>query len=115
MQTYESIFITRPTLSEEESTKLLDKVKAVVEKNGGSLTQAENWGKKKLAYEVKKEKKGIYFILRFSGSGKLVDELERNYRVEDSVLKYMTVKPPKGDEGKIPSQAPDGGRPPGRR
>ncbi len=106
MQIYESIFITRPTLSEEDTTKLLAKVKTVVEKNGGSIAQTENWGKKKLAYEVKKERKGIYIIMRFSGSGKLVDELERSFRVEDSILKYMTVRPPKADTGPIPAQAP---------
>lgn len=106
MQLYESIFITRPNISEDENTRVLDKIKAVVEKNGGSINQTENWGKKKLAYEVKKERKGVYIIMRFSGSGKLVDELERYFRVEDSILKYMTVKPPKGDDGKIPAQAP---------
>ncbi|HEY5649091.1 MAG TPA: 30S ribosomal protein S6 [Nitrospiria bacterium] len=101
MTNYESIFIARPNLSEEVSGRLLDKMKSVVEKNGGALIQAENWGKKRLAYEVKKERKGTYFVLRYSGTGALINELERNFRVDDSVLKFLTVKVPKGDSEKF--------------
>lgn len=106
MTAYESIFITRPNISEEVSTRLMEKMKSVVEKNGGEVIQAENWGKKRLAYEVRKERKGTYFLLRFSGNGNVINELERNYRVDDSVLKFLTVKLPKGDTGKFVPPSP---------
>lgn len=91
MQLYESIFIVRPSLSDEETSKLIDKLKGVVEKSG-TVLKLENWGKKKLAYEVKRERKGTFVYLHFQSKGDLVSELERSYRLEDSVLKFLTVR-----------------------
>jgi len=91
MNTYESIFILKPTLSDEDVQKIVNKLEGIV-KQSGELISAENWGKKKLAYEVMKEKKGIYVLLRFLGKGELVLELEKNYRFDDSVIKFLTVK-----------------------
>ncbi len=91
-QLYESIFILRPTLADEDVQKALEKVKATAEKVGASVYRLENWGKKKLAYEVKQEKKGIYVQLQFNGNGAAVFELERLFRLDDSVLKFLTVK-----------------------
>ncbi|OGW58383.1 MAG: 30S ribosomal protein S6 [Nitrospirae bacterium RIFCSPLOW2_12_42_9] len=91
MNTYESIFILKPTLSDEDVQKTVNKLEGIV-KQSGELISAENWGKKKLAYEVMKEKKGIYVLLRFLGKGELVLELEKNYRFDDSVIKFLTVK-----------------------
>ena len=92
MQVYESIFIVRPTLSDEDTNKIIDKMKGVLERSGGSLLKLENWGKKKLAYEVKRERKGTFVYLNFQSSGSVVAELERSYRLEDSVLKFLTVR-----------------------
>jgi small subunit ribosomal protein S6 len=89
---YESVFIIRPSLTEEEAGGLTDKIKGIIEKNGGQIVKVENWGKKKLAYEAKKEKKGIYVLLHFQGQGNLVAELERNFKIQDSIIKYQTVK-----------------------
>ncbi|MHB8481789.1 MAG: 30S ribosomal protein S6 [Nitrospiria bacterium] len=89
---YECIFIARSSLSEEEVSGLTEKVRNVVEKNGGQITKTENWGKKKLAYEVKKEKKGTYVLSHIKGPGALVSELERNLKIQDGVLKFLTVK-----------------------
>ena len=58
MELYESLFIIRPSLSDEETTALIEKMKGTVTKNGASLELAENWGRKKLAYEIKRERKG---------------------------------------------------------
>lgn len=91
MNTYESIFILKPTLSDEDVQKTINKLEGIV-KQSGELISAENWGKKKLAYEVMKEKKGIYVLLRFRGKGELVLELEKNYRFDDSVIKFLTIK-----------------------
>ncbi|MBI5756342.1 MAG: 30S ribosomal protein S6 [Nitrospirae bacterium] len=91
MNTYESIFILKPTLNEADVQKTIGKMEGIVKQNGG-LIATENWGKKKLAYEVMKEKRGIYVLLRFQGKGDLVSELERNYRIDDSVVKFLTIK-----------------------
>ena len=91
-QLYESIFILRPSLTDEDIQKTLDKVKSTLEKSGGTIERLENWGKKKLAYEVKREKKGVYVQLNFRGSGVAVTELERFFRLEDAIMKFLTVK-----------------------
>jgi small subunit ribosomal protein S6 len=91
-QLYESIFILRPSLTDEDSQKVLEKVKSIVEKSGGSIERLENWGKKKLAYEITGEKKGIYVQLQFQGGGTAVTELERVFRLDDAIVKFLTVK-----------------------
>ena len=91
MNTYESIFILRPNLNDEDVAKTVSKMEGIV-KQGAELLATENWGKKRLAYEVMKEKKGIYVMLRFNGKGNITSELERNYRIDDNIIKFLTVK-----------------------
>ena len=103
MTAYESIFILRASLTEEANSSILEKMKAVIEQHGAVVLQAESWGKKKLAYEMKHDRRGTYMFLRFeSAKGNVVGELERLYRLEDSVLKFMTIK-----VDKAPPAAPD--------
>lgn len=97
MNFYESIFIARPSLTDEEVTKVAEKIKSIIEQGGGTVLITENWGKKKLAYEVGKEKKGTYIFLYFQSEGKLVSDVERAYRLDDAVMKYLTVKLNKKD------------------
>ncbi len=97
MSSYESIFITKPSLMEEEVNRLGDRLKSMIEEGGGSVQKTENWGKKKLAYEVAKEKKGNYFFLSFQADGQVIRKLERAYRLDDAVMKYMTVRLTKQD------------------
>lgn len=111
IQTYESICIVRPTLTNDEVDKMIEKMKGVVEKNGGTILKAENWGKRKLSYNIKKEKKGIYLIFRFTGHEKVISELEHSYHVEDAVIRSLTVKVPKGDPGTLPLPSTEEGRP----
>jgi small subunit ribosomal protein S6 len=92
MTVYETIFIVKTSVSEEELAALVAKVRGVIEKHNGEILKVENWGKKKLAYEVRKEKKGTYVFYRFRGPGSVVSELERQYRVEDTIIKFLTVK-----------------------
>jgi small subunit ribosomal protein S6 len=91
-QLYESIFILRPSLADEEIPKVLDKVKAAVEKAGGAVEHLASWGKKKLAYEIKQEKRGVYVQLNYRGNGTVVSEVERLFRLDDATLKFLTVK-----------------------
>jgi small subunit ribosomal protein S6 len=97
MNFYESIFIARPSLLDEEVNKITEKVKVMIEQGGGKVLKIENWGKKKLAYEVQKEKKGTYVFLFFQLPGKVISELERAYRLDDSIMKFLTVKLSKKD------------------
>jgi small subunit ribosomal protein S6 len=92
MQLYESIFIVRPSLSDDDTTKLIEKMKGVLDRAGASLLKMENWGKKKLAYEVNRERKGTFVYFHFQSGGDVVSELERSYRLEDSVIKFLTVR-----------------------
>lgn len=92
MNGYETIFIVKPSLSDEEVAKITEKIKGVIQKAGGEVVVAENWGKKKLAYEVRKEKKGTYLIAHFKGTGTTVSELERSYRLDESIIKFITIK-----------------------
>lgn len=92
MQLYESIFILRPSLSDDDAQKIIGKVKGFVERSGGTLLKTDNWGKKKLAYEVKRERKGTFVYLQFRAEGSMIGELEHLYRIEDSVMKFLTVK-----------------------
>lgn len=89
---YESIFILRPNLSDEEVEKIITKMKGVIEKFGGEILNTENWKKRKLAYEVEKEKKGIYIVMQFKGDGKLINELDRSYKLDDAVIKFLSTK-----------------------
>ncbi len=92
MPSYESIFIIRPSLSDEDTAKLVEKMKGVLDRSGASIVKLENWGKKKLAYEVERERKGTYVYVHFDSPGTVVAELERSYRLEDSIIKFITVK-----------------------
>lgn len=115
MELYESLFIIRPSLSDEDTSALIEKMKGVVTKNGASLQRAENWGRKKLAYEIKRERKGTYVYFYFQGAGTVVGELERAYRSEDSIIKFLTVRleqepaPPRGASVTAPQGATVGG------
>jgi len=97
MNFYETIFISRPSLLDEEVNKITEKVKGIIEQGGGTVMKIENWGKKKLAYEVQKEKKGAYVFLFFQSPGKVISELERAYRLDDSIMKFLTVRLTKKD------------------
>ncbi len=93
MTLYESIFILRASLTDSVASSILEKMKAVVEQHGATVLKAENCGKKKLAYEMKHDRRGTYMLLQFEADqGNVVGELERLYRLEESVLKFLTVK-----------------------
>ena len=92
MPLYESVFVIRPTLSDEETEKIVAKMKRALEKSGATIMKSEIWGKKRLAYEVKRERKGTYVYFNFQSGGQVIGELERSYRLEDAVFKFMTVK-----------------------
>jgi small subunit ribosomal protein S6 len=92
MNRYESIFILKPDLVEEEEQKAVEKYRGLIESQKGGVIQVDQWGKRRLAYPVKKQGKGIYILVDFYAPGTVVQELERNYKIDEAVLKYLTVK-----------------------
>jgi small subunit ribosomal protein S6 len=89
---YETIFILRPDTNQEGITHVNGKVRQVIESMGGKTLKLDNWGKRKLAYEIKKQLKGIYMYWQFLATAGVVEEIERNLRMLDSVIRYYTVK-----------------------
>lgn len=92
MRRYENIFITHADSPDEEIQALSDRYKAIIESRKGIAVKIERWGKRKLAYEIKKATRGFYVLIDFVGKSDVVDELERNQKIDDKILKFMTVK-----------------------
>ena len=92
MKRYETIFITHPELSEEVHAELEKKLRSTVAAWKGDVIKLEDWGTKKLGYEIRKNSRGRYFLLEYSAAADLVHELERNLRLNDRILKFQTVK-----------------------
>jgi small subunit ribosomal protein S6 len=92
MRRYETLFIVTPDLSEEELKAVADKVQGVVTGMDGQVVSYSEQGRKKLAYDLKKYNKGCYVLMDFLGGTDLVAEVERNMRLDDRILKYLTVK-----------------------
>lgn len=92
MRRYETIVIVDPDLSEDDRTSLFGRVKEIIPQQQGVLLKEELWGAKKLAYEIKKKPRGFYARFDYCGMGPAVDEIERFFRIDDRVLKYLTVQ-----------------------
>ena len=91
MNKYESVVIINPSVEEEKVKELSKKFTDLIN-NDGKVEKIEELGKKKLAYEVKKNKEGYYVVINFEADPNLITELERNYRIMDEVIKFITVK-----------------------
>lgn len=92
MRHYELVYIINPNLEAESLKEVVDKFSDIVNKSKGSVVEVNEWGKRKLAYEVKKFDKGYYVLLDFCGQPGVLKELERNLKLDDRVLKYLNVK-----------------------
>lgn len=111
MRKYETIFILNPDLEQEQTQSAIEKVKEIITQGNGEILKFEDWGKRKLAYQVRKKSKGHYILIHFSGTPTLLSELERNYRVMDSIIKFIIVrldeKKAIPEEISIPEELPD--------
>jgi small subunit ribosomal protein S6 len=92
MTEYETTLIVRPDVGGDAVESTLDRVREVVRVGGGKLLSINHWGKKKLAYDIAKHSRGIYIHTHFLGGSSLVAELERNLRISDNVIRYLTVR-----------------------
>lgn len=92
MKLYESICILRPVQVETENDRVVDKIKDILAQSGSNILKLDNSGKKKLAYDIQHERKGTFITVQFEGPPTVVEELERFQRMEDQVMKFMTVR-----------------------
>ena len=88
---YETIYVLRSDVDAESVEKIQNRFAEVVEREAGKLVKVEAWGRRKLAYPVRKQRRGVYMYCRYVGRGGLVQELERNLRLQDAVIKFQTV------------------------
>ena len=91
-RTYEIVFIVDPGADDAEVMKLSEAVQKIITDQGGAITKIDMWGRRQLAYEINHKREGSYVLLEVEGSGAEIAELERRMRVNDRVLRYMTIR-----------------------
>jgi small subunit ribosomal protein S6 len=93
MRIYENLFIVKPDATEEEIDLLIEQMsKNITSTPGGTIDKVEKWGKRRLAYRVEKQREGYYVLLTFTADSQAVREFERRMRVQDSIIKFLTVR-----------------------
>jgi small subunit ribosomal protein S6 len=92
MRVYEELFIVKPDTPEEEVDGLVTQIQGVITNGKGTVEKTDKWGTRKLAYRVQKYAEGIYVLIQFTSSPDLVREIERRLRVNDLVIKFITVR-----------------------
>ncbi len=90
MRKYETIFILKAEVEEEQRNNLIEKFKSIIESDG-EIENVNEWGLKKLAYEIDKYKEGYYVLVNFKAGTDLPQELERNFRISDDVIRFLVV------------------------
>ncbi len=99
MSYYEHIFLARPDLTAQQLENLIKDFTGIIESNGGTAAKTENWGLRSLAYKIKKNRKAHYVLFNLDGPAAAVNELERQERINDNVLRFMTVRVDEFEEG----------------
>ncbi len=89
---YETVFILTPVLSEEQAKEAVGKYRDFIKSNGGEIMHEENWGLKKLAYQIQKKSTGFYYLLEFEAPGTVINPLEVEFKRDERVMRFLTVK-----------------------
>ncbi len=92
MRIYEVVFVTAPTLTSEELDAFTALLQGVVEERNGKVLKVDNWGKKSLAYRIKRHRDAYYVVLTLEADGAVIAELERRFRVTDHVIRFLSVR-----------------------
>ena len=92
MNCYEHTFITRQDLSESQTKKIISKYEEIIKNNSGKVIKIEEWGLRNLSHRINNNKKGFYFHIKLEGEGKTIDELEKAENIDDSLIRYLTVR-----------------------
>ena len=92
MNQYETVFILTPVLSEEQMKEAVKKYEGYLKKNGAQFANRENWGMRKLAYPIQKKSSGFYQVLEYKCDGKIIADLEVQFKRDERILRFLTVK-----------------------
>jgi small subunit ribosomal protein S6 len=92
MNSYETVFIATPVLSDAQTKELLGKFQGIITENGGQIVNTEEWGLKKLEYPIQKKSTGFYFLIEFQGEGPIIETLETQYRRDERVIRFLTFR-----------------------
>ena len=92
MNKYELAVVVSAKIEDDERAQVIEKVKALVERFGGQISDVDEWGKKRLAYEIQKMKEGFYYFVHFEAESTVPAEVEQRIRIMDNVLRYLCVK-----------------------
>lgn len=92
MRNYEAMYVLRPDLDEEQVNAAVEKFSEIITNNGGEVNKVEQWGKRRLAYEVQKLREGFYVLCNFAGDTELPKELERNFKISDQVIRFLVIR-----------------------
>ena len=97
MNCYEHTFITKQDLSENQAKDLVSKYENLIKTNSGNVLKIQEWGLRNLSHKIRNNKKGFYFHIKFDGNGKTIEELEKAENIDESLIRYLTVKVKKHD------------------
>ena len=97
MNCYEHTFITKQDLSSSQVKTVVDKYKDIIKKNSGKVLKTEEWGLRNFSYNIKSNKKGFYFHIKFEGTGKTIKELEKLGNIDQMLIRFLTVRVKKHD------------------
>lgn len=92
MSKYELTFVVNAKIEDDERAAVVDKCKALIERFGSTITNVDEWGKRRLAYEIQKMKEGFYYIVQFDAPTSAPAEIESRIRIMDNVMRYLVVK-----------------------
>ena len=97
MNCYEHTFITKQDLTESHIKTVVEKYQDLIKKNSGEILKTEEWGLRILTYSIKNNKKGFYFHIKFEGEGKTIEELEKLINIDQTIIRFLTVRVKKHD------------------
>ena len=97
MNCYEHTFITKQDLETNQSQELINKYTDIIKKNSGKVLKTEEWGLRNLSRGIKNNKKGFYFHIKFEGEGKTIEELEKLVNIDQTIIRFLTVRVKKHD------------------
>jgi len=92
MNTYETVFIMNPVLSEDQIKETVKKFVDYIKSKKGTVTQKENWGLKKLKYTIQKKKTGFYYLIEFQSNGEIINDFEVEFKRDERVIRWQTIK-----------------------
>ncbi|MCX8073431.1 MAG: 30S ribosomal protein S6 [Candidatus Binatia bacterium] len=94
MREYETLYVQHPEAPESRQQEINARVRSLIQDHGGEIVSVKSWGLKELAYPIQKQKKGVYYLVRYRATPAVVNELERNLKILDEVIRFITVRIP---------------------